>query len=59
MVCEIDFLTGNLLRKFKASTRGISSISVSPGMAYWRVTLQVPIECVLSLHRLSFSVSIW
>ncbi|CAK9328960.1 unnamed protein product [Citrullus colocynthis] len=31
MLCEIDSLTGNLLRKFKASTKAISCISVSPG----------------------------
>lgn len=29
MVCEIDSLTGNLLGKFKASTKAISSMSVS------------------------------
>lgn len=31
MVCQIDPLTGNLLGKFKASTKGISYMSVSPG----------------------------
>lgn len=31
MVCQIDPLTGNLLGKFKASTKAISSMSVSPG----------------------------
>ncbi|GAV64178.1 WD40 domain-containing protein/Utp12 domain-containing protein [Cephalotus follicularis] len=30
MICEIDPLTGNLLRKFKASTKAISCMSVSP-----------------------------
>lgn len=30
MICELDSLTGNLLRKFKASTKAISSMSVSP-----------------------------
>ncbi|XP_038876234.1 WD repeat-containing protein 43 [Benincasa hispida] len=30
MLCEIDSLTGNLSRKFKASTKAISCISVSP-----------------------------
>ncbi|PRQ39316.1 putative transcription factor WD40-like family [Rosa chinensis] len=29
MICEIDSLTGNLLGKFKASTKAISSMSVS------------------------------
>ncbi|XP_074320356.1 uncharacterized protein LOC141657120 [Silene latifolia] len=29
MVCEIDSLNGNLLRKFKASTKAVSSICVS------------------------------
>ncbi|XP_008223261.1 PREDICTED: uncharacterized protein LOC103323078 [Prunus mume] len=29
MICEIDALTGNLLGKFKASTKAISSMSVS------------------------------
>lgn len=32
MICEIDSLTGNLLGKFKASTKAISSMSVSAGM---------------------------
>ena len=31
MICEIDSLTGNLLGKFKASTKAISSMSVSAG----------------------------
>ncbi|XP_023515262.1 WD repeat-containing protein 43 [Cucurbita pepo subsp. pepo] len=30
MLCEIDSVTGSLLRKFKASTKAISCISVSP-----------------------------
>ncbi|GAB4850842.1 hypothetical protein Ancab_030143 [Ancistrocladus abbreviatus] len=30
MVCEIDPIAGNLVRKFKASTKAISSMSVSP-----------------------------
>lgn len=30
MICELDSMTGNLLRKFKASTKAISSMSVSP-----------------------------
>ncbi|XP_062076571.1 uncharacterized protein LOC133781549 isoform X2 [Humulus lupulus] len=30
MVCQVDSLTGNLLGKFKASTKAISSMSVSP-----------------------------
>ncbi|XP_010247963.1 PREDICTED: WD repeat-containing protein 43 isoform X2 [Nelumbo nucifera] len=30
MVCQIDCMTGNLLRKFKASTKTISSIAISP-----------------------------
>ncbi|KAL8105384.1 uncharacterized protein LOC141678805 [Apium graveolens] len=30
MICELESLTGNLLRKFKASTKAISSMSVSP-----------------------------
>lgn len=29
MVCELDSMTGNLLRKFKASSKAISSMSVS------------------------------
>ncbi|KAL1806703.1 uncharacterized protein LOC108200108 [Daucus carota subsp. sativus] len=29
MICELDSLTGNLLRKFKASSKAISSMSVS------------------------------
>lgn len=32
MICELDSLTGNLLHKFKASTKAISSMSVSPGI---------------------------
>jgi WD40 repeat protein len=32
MICTIDFTTGNLLNKFKASSKAISCISVSPGM---------------------------
>lgn len=30
MVCELDSITGNLLSKFKASTKAISTMSVSP-----------------------------
>ncbi|KAL5163426.1 WD repeat-containing protein 43 [Glycine soja] len=30
MVCVIDFMTGNLLEKFKASTKPVSCMSVSP-----------------------------
>ncbi|XP_021725519.1 WD repeat-containing protein 43-like isoform X2 [Chenopodium quinoa] len=30
MVCELDPTTGNLLRNFKASTKAVSSLSVSP-----------------------------
>ncbi|KAF8084213.1 hypothetical protein N665_0729s0025 [Sinapis alba] len=30
MVCEIDPYSGNLIRKFKASTKAVSSLSVSP-----------------------------
>ncbi|RDX97845.1 WD repeat-containing protein 43, partial [Mucuna pruriens] len=30
MVCVIDFTTGNLLEKFKASTKAVSCMSVSP-----------------------------
>ncbi|KAK8470978.1 hypothetical protein PHAVU_003G108800 [Phaseolus vulgaris] len=30
MVCVIDFMTGNLLEKFKASTKAVSCMSVSP-----------------------------
>ena len=34
MVCQVDALTGNLLGKFKASTKAISSMSVSPGVSH-------------------------
>ncbi|CAK8563737.1 unnamed protein product [Lathyrus sativus] len=30
MICAIDFTTGNLLEKFKASSKAVTSISVSP-----------------------------
>ncbi|CAM8904620.1 unnamed protein product [Rhodiola kirilowii] len=30
MVCKIDCMTGNMLEKFKASTKAISSLAVSP-----------------------------
>ncbi|XP_061349173.1 uncharacterized protein LOC133294506 [Gastrolobium bilobum] len=30
MICTIDFITGNLLEKFKASTKAVSCMSVSP-----------------------------
>ncbi|XP_010259444.1 PREDICTED: uncharacterized protein LOC104598873 [Nelumbo nucifera] len=30
MVCQIDSMTGNILRKFQASTKTISSIVISP-----------------------------
>lgn len=32
MICRIDFMTGNLLEKFKASTKAVSCMSVSSGM---------------------------
>nr|GMD80636.1 WD repeat-containing protein 43-like isoform X1 [Ipomoea batatas] len=31
MACELDTMSGNLLQKFKASTKGISSMSISSG----------------------------
>lgn len=31
MICEIDSLSGNLLQKFRASTKAISCMSVSSG----------------------------
>ncbi|KAK4772339.1 hypothetical protein SAY86_014114 [Trapa natans] len=30
MICEIDFLTGNLVQKFQGSTKAISSMVISP-----------------------------
>lgn len=41
MVCEIDPLTGNLLGKFKASTKALSSVSVSPGVSPFLAFLAV------------------
>lgn len=32
MICATDFSTGKLLEKFKASSKAVSCISVSPGM---------------------------
>lgn len=32
MICEIDFLTGNLVQKFRGSTKAISSMAISPGV---------------------------
>lgn len=34
MVCELDTMSGNLLQKFKASTKGITSMSVSSGLYF-------------------------
>lgn len=34
MVCKIDCMTGNMLEKFKASSKAISSLAVSPGIHY-------------------------
>lgn len=42
MVCQTDPASGNLLEKFKASGKAISSMVISPGM-FW--------NCVLSLHQ--------
>ncbi|XP_031374684.1 WD repeat-containing protein 43 isoform X1 [Punica granatum] len=30
MICEIDFLTGNLVQKFRGSTKAISAMTISP-----------------------------
>lgn len=32
MVCNVDFSSGNILGKFKASAKAISSMAVSPGL---------------------------
>lgn len=34
MVCQIDSHSGNLIRKFKASTKAVSSLCVSPGVSF-------------------------
>lgn len=49
MICEIDSLTGNLLGKFKASTKAISSMSVSAGM----------ILCLCVYNMCIYNVFIW
>lgn len=36
MVCKIDSLTGNLLGKFRASTKSISSMAVSSGRCFYQ-----------------------
>lgn len=32
MICEIDFFTGNVVQKFRGSTKAISSMAISPGV---------------------------
>uniref|UniRef100_A0A9I9DNZ2 Small-subunit processome Utp12 domain-containing protein n=1 Tax=Cucumis melo TaxID=3656 RepID=A0A9I9DNZ2_CUCME len=57
MLCEINSLTGNMLRKFKASTKAISCISVSPvGERYivvWSVDggKKQSASCVLAMEH--------
>lgn len=34
MVCEIEAMSGNLLNKFSAASRAISSLAVSPGTSH-------------------------
>lgn len=34
MVCELDALSGNLLNKFSAASRAVSSLAISPGTSY-------------------------
>ncbi|KAL0888137.1 hypothetical protein Bca101_012120 [Brassica carinata] len=41
MVCEIDPHSGNLIRKFKASTKSVSSLSVSPDYNIYLPTADV------------------
>ncbi|KAF3567876.1 hypothetical protein DY000_02019265 [Brassica cretica] len=41
MVCEIDPHSGNLIRKFKASTKAVSSLSVSPDYNMYLPTADV------------------
>lgn len=45
MICEIDALTGNLLGKFKASTKAISSMSVSFGMLHMHMSITLHLLC--------------
>lgn len=40
MVCVIDFMSGNLLEKFKASTKAVSCMSVSSGMYPWQLLMK-------------------
>lgn len=37
MICEIDSMSGNLLNKFSATSRPISSLAVSPGTSIFLV----------------------
>ena len=41
MVCEIDPHSGNVIRKFKASTKAVSSLSVSPGVSLGDLVLPI------------------
>lgn len=34
MVCEIDSMSGNLLNKFSAASKAISSLAISPGTSH-------------------------
>lgn len=34
MVCEIEAMSGNLLNKFSAASRAISSLAISPGTSH-------------------------
>lgn len=49
MVCEIDPNSGNLIRKFKASTKAVSSLSVSPGVSLGDLVLPLVSSNILFL----------
>ena len=39
MVCELDSMSGNLSNKFRASTKSISSISMSSGLNAYMISI--------------------
>lgn len=47
MVCELDSMSGNLLHKFSAASKAISSLAISPGTSYILCLLLLIFLCLV------------
>ena len=62
IVCHIDAASGNLIRKLRASTKAVSSISVSPGISQFLFQDMMSFSCLahdVNLSSLPFISSVF